>query len=358
MKRLVEAEEIRVHVPYVVKREFETQKEIEAQKLYSESLKPLKALSKKLPQITEIKTIISNLESTKQSILDSIIADNEVFFDGLNSDVHVISSDQAIKAMEAYFEGKPPLTNKKDRQDIPDSFICQAIQSIKNFESLDSLTVIANDNKINNTFVSQEGYIVYNSLNDFLSSEEMQGVLANIDTLEGLRNNPLGLISRLEDNNSVITNYLSDAIGEAVHGKCIEGSSIPSDDNEATISSYYEGKNIELNYENIIHYGDNQIGINFELDLWIVGDFYIYKSDYYAGEYNFYIDDWNDHYYLAENEFHVKVTGVVSIKLNSNSLDVREINLIDSDELEDYLSDYYNEAIMKIESIDSLELIE
>ena len=186
----------------------------------------------------------------------------------------------------------------------------------------------------------------------------MQAILANIDTLESLRNNPLGLISRLESNNSVIADYLSSNIGETVYGKHIKGTSIPSDDNEATINSYDEGKNIELDYSNIIHYGNNQIGVNFELDLWVVGDFFIYKSDYYANEYEFYIDDWNDHYYSAEEDFHIKVSGVVSIKLNSNDLDIKEINLIDSDELEDYLSDYYNEAIMKIESVDILELIE
>lgn len=186
----------------------------------------------------------------------------------------------------------------------------------------------------------------------------MQSILANIDTLESLRNNPLGLISRLESNNSVMADYLSRNIGEVVYGKSIKGTSIPSDDNEATINSYDEGKNIELNYSNIIHYGNNQIGVSFELDLWVVGDFFIYKSDYYANEYDFYIDDWNDHYYSAEEEFQIKVSGVVSIKLNGNDLDIKEINLIDSDELEDYLSDYYNEAIMKIESIDSLELIE
>lgn len=357
MKRLVEAGEIRVHVPYVVKREFETQKELEAQKLYSESLKPLKDLSNKFREISNIKDIISDLESAERSILDSVNADNEDFFNGLDSNIKAISSEQALKAMDAYFEGKPPLTNKKDRQDIPDSFICQSIRSIKSDENIDSLIVIANDNKIKNTFTGQEGYIVFSSLKDFLSSKEQQDILANIDTLESLRNNPLGLISRLEGNNSVIADYLSDAIGEAVYGKCIKGPQIPSDDNEATIISYFEGKNIKLNFANIIHYGDNQIGINFELDLEVMGDFYIHKSDYYAGEYSFYVDDWNDHYYQAENEFEVKVIGVVSIKLDSNNLDVREINLVDSDELEDYLSDYYNDAIIKIESIDSLKLI-
>lgn len=358
MKRLVEAEEITVHFPYVVKREFETQKEIEAQKLYNESLKPLKALSNKFHELNNVKDIIGNLESAKCSILNSVNADNEEFFDGLNSNIKDISSEQALKAMEAYFEGNPPLTNKKDRQDIPDSFICQSIQSIKSDGNIDSLIVIANDDKIKNTFIGQEGYIVYSSLKEFLSSEEMQSILANIDTLESLRNNPLGLISRLESNNSVMADYLSRNIGEVVYGKSIKGTSIPSDDNEATINSYDEGKNIELNYSNIIHYGNNQIGVSFELDLWVVGDFFIYKSDYYANEYDFYIDDWNDHYYSAEEEFQIKVSGVVSIKLNGNDLDIKEINLIDSDELEDYLSDYYNEAIMKIESIDSLELIE
>ena len=358
MKRLVEAEEIRVHVPYVVRREFETQKEIEAQKLYSESLKALKALSNRFHEISNIKNIISNLENAERSILDSVKADNEEFFDGLSSNIKDISSEQALKAMEAYFGGNPPLTNRKDRQDIPDSFICQSIQSIKSDEDIDSLVVIANDNKIKNTFTDQEGYIVFSSLKEFLSNEEMQAILANIDTLESLRDNPLGLISRLENNNAVIADYLSSAVGEAVHGKTIEGPLIPSDDHEATISRYYEGIDIEFDYTDIIHYGNNQVGINFALDLWVTGDFYINKSDYYANEYNFSIDDWNDHYYLAESEFLVKVTGVVSIKLNSDNLDVKEINLIDSDELEDHLSDYYSEAIIKIESIDSLELID
>lgn len=84
------------------------------------------------------------------------------------------------------------------------------------------------------------------------------------------------------------------------------------------------------------------------------------KANYYSmlvEDISFSVNDWNDHYFQAEDEFNVKVTGIVSIKINTKNLDLTDISKLEEAKFEDYFHDIYSEAEVNIESIEDIELI-
>ncbi len=357
IKRLVDSENIEIHIPYVVKRELETQRILLNKESLNNITKQINNLKKTLMGASNISDFMNYFEKSKKEIMQDVEDNVKDFFEGWKAIIHQLDETQSINALEAYFEGKLPLSEPKNREDIPDSFICRSIENLKDVNNIDSLVVVANDKKVIRNFEGKEGFSIYKTIEEFIRAEDIQLMLSNLDIIESIRNNPQDLVVNFEQDSSAIKSYLSDAVGEAIYNKSIIHYSIPDDNNEAIINGYDEGHDIKLNFDNIIHYGNNQIGVKFELNIWVNAYFFIYKRDYYIEEYNFSVSDWNDYYFESEDEFHVKVNGVVSIKPNHSNLDITEIDLLDNDEINDHLHDYYCDSIMNIESIDSIELI-
>lgn len=131
LKRLAEDGQICVHIPYVVKREVETQEYDRYLKEYQAALSAIKKLNnlRKDASIHEISTNLhTQLKTLETDIKSDACEQATSWFKELNAKIYTIDSKQAEKAFEAYFLGTPPLTNAKNREDIPDSFICRGIE--------------------------------------------------------------------------------------------------------------------------------------------------------------------------------------------------------------------------------------
>lgn len=372
LQRLIEAAKITVHIPYVVKRELETQEKdyyIESYKEFKKALRKFNSVQK--PQdlyekINQIKTEIDNLDNIINIDAERF---SKSWIEGLNSHITDITPDQAVLAWESYFDGTYPLTSKKDRKDIPDSFICRSIEHIK--QQVGSLVVIAHDGKVYNTFLQTEDYQVYKEIREFIALPEIQTLLEELDTITGLNivqskiNNLSEFVKYYEHTARVIHDFLETDIGEAIIDKKVYDIPLSNEmDGEATISSYGNGRLINIQLDSPIHYGENQIGFAFDLEIYVNIDYFIDKSDYYTECYgadsaitNVSVDDWNDHVFEAESEIEIRVKGIVSIKIDPTELDPVEIAKCKPEELDDYFSDLYNLGLTKIESIDEIEVI-
>ncbi|MGN5534443.1 hypothetical protein VF675_06415, partial [Acinetobacter sp. Lyrl_1] len=64
--------------------------------------------------------------------------------------------------------------------------------------------------------------------------------------------------------------------------------------------------------------------------------------------------DWNDHVFEASETRLLHVSGIVSIKFDTTSLNLSEISQLDEDEFDDYFHDVYREAELNIESIEEI----
>lgn len=359
LQRLVTANQISIHIPYVVKREVETQdykKYIDKYESALSGIEKLDKMNKKADIQQAISGINNHLKALEEAIKNDADSRSKLWFEMLSAQYYEIDETQAKQAFEAYFLGTAPLTEPKDRKDIPDSFVCRGIEKIKT--NTEHLHLIVKDKKVANTFKNNSNYTIYEDITVFIESNDIKNKLKGLDKLNNLITNSIQFIENLEKNNPTIESYLSSNIGENIIGKTICDSSIPDDNNGATINSYGEPENIHLDFTNPIYYGEDQIGIKYELEINVSAEFYIYKSDYYSileeGR-RISVSDCNDHYFEAEDEFNLKVTGIISIKLNTQNL--AEIAKLEKEELEDYFEDTYTDAEVNIESVDSIELI-
>lgn len=372
LKRLVDADELTIHIPYIVKKEIESQEKDYYLQEYKQLKKGLRDFNRvqKPPELYEKINKIKN-EVEQLDITITLDADrfSNAWVNGLNSKIWEINTSQTIAAWDAYFSGTPPFTLKKVRDDIPDSFICSSIKEIK--DSVDELIVLANDIKIYDTFKDIPNIKVQKSIKDFINSKNIQEILEELDTITGQNivqsklENLVDFIKKYEVSTSLMEYFLQANIGEEIVGNHIYDIPLSNDaDGEATISSYNEGDNVKIDLNNPIHYGKNQIGFNFQLEIEVIADYFVNKSDYYSelysGEHtanNISIGDWNDHVFQAESDIILKVGGTVSIEIDTTNVDFSEIAKCDPDELDDYLYDLYSESVVKIETISEIEAI-
>lgn len=243
--------------------------------------------------------------------------------------------------MEAYFCGASPLTKVKDRNDIPDSFIVQSINKLSKQHS--NLVVIAEDEKVRKAFDTIVDIKSYSQLSDFLKSEEIQDKLKDIDLIADL---PaiLDAVLKFEDSSGVLASEISNKIGDYICGETITDSSIPDDNNEAHISQFGDVDSITLDMDGLTYYGSGNIGVPFEVEMYVYAYYYIFKADYYSLENQPSVSEHNDHYFEAEEEFLVKINGVASVMFDRDPLD-----------FEDF-SNTIKPKTLEIDTIDSINL--
>ena len=154
LKRLIKANLLTVHAPYVVQRELETQELEYYLKEYRQLKESLKKFLRvpKSPLVHEIiNDIQKKIEESEVNINEDAVSFSQSWLKGLNANIQPIDTNQAISALEAYFRGTAPLTSPKNREDIPDSFICHGIEEIK--KNFSELVIIASDKKVVNTLI-------------------------------------------------------------------------------------------------------------------------------------------------------------------------------------------------------------
>ena len=150
LSRMAESECLSLHVPYIVEKEFASFLEQEQRNNVNEVISGLKSVLKfEIP--SDFTGKLNNfLEFMEQNIDDFSTESSKAFakwLDLKNTVRHSITQEQAQQALEAYFNGDPPLKQPKVRNDLPDSFVFQQVlQIFKTYKS--QLVVVTNDNAL------------------------------------------------------------------------------------------------------------------------------------------------------------------------------------------------------------------
>jgi hypothetical protein len=344
VEKLSNADFLRVKVPYIVQREVQTQQREQCKKDLDKSLSGINALLRR-PLSFEMLEEITTLKQAVEAKYEETLEEAERFFmdwlESIGGSVIPLCEEQALKAMEAYFRGEAPLTQLKNREDIPDSFIVQAISKLSN-ES-DTIVVIAEDAKVKNSFSANNAVESYAQLSDFIKTEPIQDKLKDIDLISDLPAIFVA-IKAFEESEAELESGISWKIGDYVVGSTLTDYRIPDDNNEAHILSYGEVEAIELDLDSIVYYGSGTIGIPFELEMDVNAYYYIFKADYYSLINPPSVSDHNDHYFEAEDEFDILVTGVATVTFDRDNLD-----------FEDFSNSIDLESI-QIESVDKIKV--
>lgn len=282
LEKLSKASSLCLHIPYVVLREFQTQQ----RELYSKDLEKavsgLAGLSRKVLDEDILERLASakaELERESENILSSAESQITKWADSIGAKVHPLCLDQANLALEAYFQGKPPLKAVKNREDIPDSFIVQSVLKLR--EVHNPIHMVAGDKKVKEAFANEENINTYESLSDLIESDLIQNELKEVDLIDNI-DSLVAAMQRFENENSEIQCFISRNIGDSIVWETFSDPSIPDDNHEATINSYGEAEKIELDFSEAGYYGNGQFGIPFKLRISVLADYYIFKSDYYC----------------------------------------------------------------------------
>lgn len=316
---------LKLHIPYVIEREFQTQQ----RKLCDDDLKKAlsglrgmtrKELSKGLSK--QVSDLLKDLEGMSDSLLDDTENMFSIWADELKADRIPLSLSQASFALEAYFKGDAPLKSIKVREDIPDSFIARSIETI--LPKVDQLYFVVEDGKLNEAFKDNDKVTTCVSLSEFVSSDLIQEQLLEADLLQNFDDIKKAIAS-MEGDVKLIEGTVYSKIGDAVVYKTIYHDSIPEDNHEAKISGFYDPDYIELDLEDISYYGDGNFGVPFEVGMEVSVYYYIFKADYYAledqvGSSAPSISDHNDHYFEAEDVFYIQVRGVANVGCDRDEL--------------------------------------
>lgn len=350
---LAVAQKIEIHIPYVVKREIETQRLGEVENQFNKTLTELKKLNKFCGNHHKISDFLSNYEIVKDEIIRNRKLDNRLYFYDLKAIIHEIDADQAKNALEAYFCGDKPLTNPKDREDIPDSFICQSIYSIcdKYSNQNKKIIVIANDKKVVNTFKDDNRFKVYQSLDDFFKNIEIEEILLEI--YNEFNKEPMEFFIKSKSKEIEKKLSLFSNMGEHMLDKNIHNFPY-SNDGTALVAESMDFSDFDIDFKNPLILGKNKIGFNFTAITFCTLDFYINKPDYYAifeGWLEI-LDDVNDYIYLVRGDmFKVEIKGLCSVEVNFDEEENNSMNLAE------YLDDKEFEMDCIIENIDTITFV-
>jgi cyanophycinase len=180
----------------------------------------------------------------------------------------------------------------------------------------------------------------------------------NIKELEKRETIPsrLNYLQRLGDvissNVSSIKSAIESELENSLLGKKVESHEIPDDNNEATVEAVEEIQAIDLNVSSIEYLNDEKLLIPFELQVECLLQYFVFKADYYSldDDRNISIDDWNDHYFMAEESYPIEVEGIVAIIPDLENLEFSEFSANDA-------MDLLADADISIESITRIEVI-
>ena len=332
LEKLAKEDKVKLHLPYIVEREFQTQQSEQCKVDLNKAISGLnkisgRVLSKKT--LTDLKKIKASLANLYGSVLEDTESQLVEWAKQLNANRVELCLEQAERALESYFKGTPPLTSVKVRADIPDSFLVRSIEKIAN--GVETLHVISEDKKVIAAFEKSEGIESYRELNSFISSKVIQIELKELDLIENIEDVKNAIID-FEKENREIELGVSDKIGESLMWQTIFDACVPDENNEATISSYGEVKDIEIDLDlaNIYYYGNGKFGFDFSLEMEVYGTYYINKSDYYMMELERdsipAVSDHNDHYFEAEEDFQIKVEGMAALTIDINKFELKNIS--------------------------------
>lgn len=333
---------LKLHLPYIVEREYQTQQSEEYKIKLNEALSALDAIIRKGLSSTS-KQKAEQLRSELRNLGAAILPEAERaltdWANSIHATRHPLTADSAIKAMESYFTGAPPLKAPKIRTDIPDAFIFQTILSLASEDC--PLVVIAEDEKVASASESLENVTVFRSLVKFIESKHIQAEILDIDfsgNIDSIRKKLESFELATHEIESVIISEAPDAtLWRTVHD-----GSIPSDDHEATISGYSCPEDIKLNFDMLMYFGKGEFGLPFTMFMTVKIHYYIFKADFHSLEFEKApeIAPHNDYYYEATEHLDLIVAGMAKIRLepsmakNSDEDPIEEGIEISVDEIE------------------------
>lgn len=323
---LCKSGDVELVLPYIVRREFETQLHANASEVVATFVKSAKRLaSGPIPADlrSELDGFIATLSARKEEIIASHGASFARWLSEHGASILQLEADHAVGAMRAYFDATPPFQSAKRREDIPDAMIYQAVVTL----AADApLAFVCADQKLASSFENKPNIVLYSDLSEFIASSEVQAVIAQA----GEAQQPAEVLTVLEalsaEESNPLREYVSDHGGEALAGTMFSSPSIPGDDREAYIAMFGALEQIEFDWSNAVHHGGYVFVVPFSGEGIFEISYYVPKWDIHeielrGGSYN----NHNDYVVEGSEEAELWVCGTLRIQMDPNTVDSEDL---------------------------------
>ncbi len=330
--RLAKAGKLHLHVPFVVKAEVLSQLQddvrSEINKIRTAAYEIL-SLTAEANLKSQADSIVQTVAAMKQNVDVWVAADLQGWIKEAQAIEHPISPDHGARVAAAYFAGSPPFGNKKQRTDIPDSFIWETALDL--VQTNGQLVVVSSDGRVHKTADQHPVMEAYKSLEDLLKSPACQDAINKLDASEAITNNIARIKGLLPDEQATLQSWLDTGVVHELAWKTVRHHAIPEDNGEAQISSVNETENVTFAFTEVEHFGDGDIGIPFTATVDCELNFRIYRGDYYAmgDDDDISVSEWSDHYLDANKTYTLSIEGYVNLTIDIELL--KEDDLTDDD---------------------------
>lgn len=323
VNRLGNLGELTTYIPYVVQREFLSQRENEYVNPIIKAKNELIKVSNK-PIYDELsyslKNEAENIDKKIEEVKGWVQKEFDYWCGHIGAEVYQVSNHHGVNVLDAYFSGEPPFKQVKNRADFPDAFIFESVKDIAS--SVKQLNVVIPDKKLREACEKIENIIAFENLDDFTKSEQCKAVLLDADASEHFDI----IVSELQKHSQNVEKQAEKIIFDSLLGESFSDFSILDDNHEASISMFDVPSGAGLLWDEIEYYGQGIISIPFQFEMEALADYYIFKSDWYSlddeiaksisvSEYD------NKHYFEAEEEFNLLIDGAISLTVDLSVAD-------------------------------------
>ncbi|MDR1324962.1 MAG: PIN domain-containing protein [Treponema sp.] len=328
LRNLCSEGKIKLIIPRFVIQEYITQ-EREKLKSGKEYLATLENRYTKAVYDTEKNMLASIIKNMKKTIAEGDkTIENRIDTFILETKAKIIEPtfEEYKETFGRYFNGDKPFKTIKSREDIPDGIIFSQVKNIKD----ETVVFISNDKNLRES-VARQDITVFSNLSDFITSDNMKNII-EFKEIDNLLLYHLPILMENENLQKIFYN----ALEEELVFKKITDEKIPDDNYEGTITGVLGIDPIEFTKSEIVKLGDGLFTIPFYCEIDATLEYYLYKADYFCLDedkmQDIYIDDWNEHYFQAEEEYPLICTGNLGIQFNPHMLN-KEFSNINQDKL-------------------------
>jgi rRNA-processing protein FCF1 len=323
LRKLCKDKKIKLVIPQIVKQEYFSQEEefIDTAKGF------FKNVETRLSKVTDKdeRTLLESVKTKTNEIIkeskESINKRIDNFLAETHAIVKLLTLDEYNSAFDRYFDGDEPFPTKKSRKDIPDSLIFVQTLNLRD----DDIVVISNDKNLRSCLGKR--FETFKILSDFINSDEIKRItdIRSIDELLYQK-----LKSEFDFDNKEFCELAINSLENELENKEIHDDNIPDDNNEGTITGINGIDGLDFQKAEIHNLGDGFFTIPFTCIIDANVKYYYFKSDYYcldeATMKNIYTEDWNDHYFLAEENFCINCSGKIGLRFEEDASDGLEVS--------------------------------
>ncbi len=308
-----------VLIPEVVMREYLSQREIVLEKkgdVIFGSLADLKrdpSAASKQKEIVKLTTEAKNIhEQVKISEKNRF----ENWLKKVSAKKLPLTFDQTKAMLDAYFQGTPPFSKRKERKDILDSLIFETIREVTGGKKV---CVVVNDENLKAAITGLGQFRVFSTLEEFVTQEDVQKEISKIQSEVQFRAAIPELINLLKEDYELVKSEFIDGASIALTENELHDHRLPGENGDAKIEMDPSVVSISFDLDNHQYLGGGVLLIPFSGTAEALLNFAIFKSDYYVMDddeaKSLSITDLNDHYFDAEMNAPIEFSGYVEISI-------------------------------------------